>query len=140
MVRAAAAPRAQQRGPARMLLLSVGVILQQLGEVSSICSTSKDCGLLGTCLGGECKCFAGFTGSTCAVLDLVPAPPNAGLRQQVNTSYDPVVQRTGRGWDCWDRSPIDTYAYPRYLCHGRHALRCHRAGKSLELVRDYTPG
>lgn len=35
---------------------------------------------------GACACFKGYTGANCAVLDLVPAPVNAGLRQQGNHS------------------------------------------------------
>mmetsp|Transcript_25120 Transcript_25120/g.65524 ORF Transcript_25120/g.65524 Transcript_25120/m.65524 type:complete len:394 (+) Transcript_25120:2-1183(+) len=54
--------------------------------VAAACSSDLDCGLLGTCSGGACNCFKGYRGITCAELDLVPAPPTAGLRQRGNHS------------------------------------------------------
>jgi hypothetical protein len=50
------------------------------------CSSADDCGLLGKCTAGQCQCFKGYAGVGCAELDLVPAPPNAGLRQRGNHS------------------------------------------------------
>ena len=49
-------------------------------------NNAQDCGLLGNCDGGQCKCYYGYAGESCAMLDLVPAPPRAGLRQQGNRS------------------------------------------------------
>ena len=49
-------------------------------------NNTQDCGLLGNCDGGQCKCYYGYAGESCAMLDLVPAPPRAGLRQQGNRS------------------------------------------------------
>eukprot|EP00035_Acanthoeca_spectabilis_P000852 m.75931 g.75931 ORF g.75931 m.75931 type:complete len:399 (-) comp10470_c0_seq1:206-1402(-) len=50
------------------------------------CSVDLDCGLLGTCSDSTCHCYRGYTGPSCASLDLAPAPRNAGLRQQGNRS------------------------------------------------------
>lgn len=38
------------------------------------CSNATDCELLGECVAGQCRCFSGFTGPSCAQLDLLPAP------------------------------------------------------------------
>ena len=51
------------------------------------CSVDEDCGLLGTCAAGACACEPGWTGPTCASLDLLPAPPDAGLRQANSSNW-----------------------------------------------------
>ena len=51
------------------------------------CSVDEDCGLLGTCAAGACACEPGWTGTTCASLDLLPAPPDAGLRQANSSNW-----------------------------------------------------
>ena len=50
------------------------------------CATAGDCGLLGACKEGKCACYPGYTASNCASLDLLPAPLDAGLRQEPNHS------------------------------------------------------
>lgn len=65
-------------------IMSVG--LRGTSGVAVQCATAEDCGLLGNCDGGQCKCYDGYAGESCAMLDLVPAPPRAGLRQQGNRS------------------------------------------------------
>ena len=50
------------------------------------CACDGDCGLLGACKAGACACYEGYTGAHCATLDLLPAPPDAGLRQSGNKS------------------------------------------------------
>jgi hypothetical protein len=71
------------------LMCAVGLLAVAVdaSAASGSCATDLDCGLLGRCERGVgCRCFPGYTGDTCAELDLVPAPPNAGLRQQGNRS------------------------------------------------------
>eukprot|EP00038_Savillea_parva_P003699 m.129121 g.129121 ORF g.129121 m.129121 type:complete len:561 (-) comp11252_c0_seq14:899-2581(-) len=63
-----------------------GSSLPAVADHKGLCLSDLDCGLLGTCTNGACRCFRGYRGSTCAELDLVPAPPTAGLRQQGNRS------------------------------------------------------
>jgi hypothetical protein len=38
------------------------------------CTSDSGCELLGKCVGGRCQCFPGFTGPSCAVIDLEPTP------------------------------------------------------------------
>jgi len=53
------------------------------------CSSSADCSHLGECnvQSGLCQCDAGWTGATCASLDLLPAPVDAGLRQANSSNW-----------------------------------------------------
>ena len=51
------------------------------------CSTAADCGLLGECVSSACVCDPGWTGPTCASLDLLPAPVDAGLRQANSSNW-----------------------------------------------------
>lgn len=47
------------------------------------CTVDEDCELNGVCVDGAgCSCDPGWTGDTCGMLDLVPAPSGAGLRQE----------------------------------------------------------
>ena len=65
----------------------LGLLWLPVGAATTgACSTAGDCGLLGACTAGKCNCHAGYTGEGCARLDLVPTPPNAGLRQRGNHS------------------------------------------------------
>ena len=50
------------------------------------CASAADCGRLGACKAGQCACFPGYAGPSCATLDLLPAPTDAGLRQKPNRS------------------------------------------------------
>lgn len=60
---------------------------------SSSCSTAADCGLLGDCVSSACVCDEGWTGSTCASLNLAPAPPNSGLRQANSSNWCGTILR-----------------------------------------------
>ena len=51
------------------------------------CGTDEDCGLLGDCVAGTCVCDDGWVGPTCASLDLLPAPPDSGLRQSNSSNW-----------------------------------------------------
>ena len=54
-----------------------------LGVISAAahytCTSKIDCEHLGTCVEGACACFAGFTGPSCAQLDLAPADPATAI-------------------------------------------------------------
>jgi len=61
------------------------VILISLSLHLYACTTTEDCQFNGICSNGLCQCDPGWTGSQCGVLNFVPAPLNAGFRQ--NDSY-----------------------------------------------------
>ena len=51
------------------------------------CSSTRDCGYLGDCVANRCVCDSGWGGIGCASLLLAPAPPNAGLRQNISSNW-----------------------------------------------------
>ena len=63
--------------------------LVALFVVSRSCTTDEDCGLLGICSSSSsnCVCEVGWIGATCASLDLLPAPPDSGLRQTNSSNW-----------------------------------------------------
>ena len=69
------------------LRLSIAALSLASLSLSSACVSDEDCGLLGSCTAGACDCDPGWVGATCASLDLVPAPPDAGLRQQNSSNW-----------------------------------------------------
>ena len=44
------------------------------GAAGHTCSDASDCELTGDCVNGKCECHSGWTGPSCATLDLLPAP------------------------------------------------------------------
>jgi hypothetical protein len=69
----------------KVLALAVGSALS--------CVVDTDCGLLGDCLQSQCVCDPGWTGSTCASLDLLPAPSDSGLRQSNSSNWCGTILR-----------------------------------------------
>jgi hypothetical protein len=59
------------------------------------CSTSSDCQLNGDCVNKVCVCDAAWTGPTCSVLNLLPAPPNGGLKRSDISSWGGSVIKIG---------------------------------------------
>ena len=56
------------------------------------CASDEDCSLLGSCSGGACAgCRSGWIGPHCEVLDLTPAPPDAGLQMPHSASWGGAV-------------------------------------------------
>ena len=51
----------------------------QLPANRSRCNGILDCSLNGDCAAGRCVCYAGWTGSSCGILDLEPAKHGEGL-------------------------------------------------------------
>lgn len=53
------------------------------------CKIDEDCGLLGICSSTSSTCFCepGWIGPSCASLDLMPAPPDSGLRQSNSSNW-----------------------------------------------------
>ena len=41
-------------------------------SASYTCTANTDCEMLGECVAGQCKCFAGFSGPSCAQISLTP--------------------------------------------------------------------
>ena len=68
----------EQHGAGRMrLLFAAAICLARAAAAardSYTCKTADDCERLGTCVAGQCHCQPGFTGDSCGVLDLAPAP------------------------------------------------------------------
>ena len=77
----------------RALVARVLVATLLATRVVSGCTVDADCGLLGDCVGGACVCDAGWVGSTCATLDLVPAPVDSGLRQRNSSNWCGAILR-----------------------------------------------
>lgn len=88
----------RHRDPSRPSLLRANS-----GDVG--CASDSDCSLLGSCApNGECRCLAGWTGSNCGTLRLVPIAnvaastvwPAAGVPNSSSwgftTVYDPVAK------------------------------------------------
>ena len=65
----------------------LAVLLISAFTAARACSADEDCGLLGDCVAGACSCDAGWTGPTCASLDLLPAPADSGLRQANSSNW-----------------------------------------------------
>jgi len=58
-----------------------------LAGFTAACATDEDCGLLGDCIASSCVCDVGWTGPNCATLSLLPAPVDAGLRQNTSSNW-----------------------------------------------------
>ena len=74
------------------------------------CSSDADCSLNGICelqhtdhSRGRCRCDSGWTGSTCAVLDLLPVPPATGGKiwpqDNATSSWGANVVWRGGRWE-----------------------------------------
>jgi hypothetical protein len=61
-----------------MLLRALPALALLAGAAASTCSSSADCELLGSCVGGACVCQPGWRGASCGELDLAPAAACAG--------------------------------------------------------------
>lgn len=71
----------------RLALLLAGL------RLTTACNSDADCGLLGDCVQSLCLCDPGWTGATCASLDLLPAPVDSGLRQGNSSNWCGTVLR-----------------------------------------------
>jgi hypothetical protein len=69
------------------VILPVVVVLSLCIISSQSCSTDDDCGLLGDCVSQICQCDAGWEGSNCSSLKLLPAPVDSGLRQHNSSNW-----------------------------------------------------
>ena len=66
------------------------------GDPAPPCTSAADCEYLGTCLSnGTCACKTGFTGPTCAQLDLAPADPKRAVQWPLGQSF---TNETAYGW------------------------------------------
>lgn len=70
-----------------MMLRAATLALAVAAAAAAACTSSADCGYLGACSAGACACDAGWAGPQCASLDLLPAPPDAGLRQLNSSNW-----------------------------------------------------
>jgi len=59
------------------------------------CNTASDCQLNGDCNNKVCACDAAWTGPTCSELNLLPAPPNGGLKRPDISSWGGSVIKVG---------------------------------------------
>ena len=75
------------RARARTLALALAA------AACAACTVDEDCGLLGDCVAGACRCDAGWVGDSCASLDLVPAPTDSGLRQKNSSNWCGTILR-----------------------------------------------
>ena len=64
------------------------------------CATANDCELLGKCVMGRCQCYPGFTGPSCAQIDLEPSPAASPLPAWPPASGYALSDRSRRayGW------------------------------------------
>ena len=68
-------------------------LVRLLAAVSfaSACTTDHDCSLNGHCGNdGRCECLSAWSGSSCAVLDLLPASRTAGLHSPASDGEEPT--------------------------------------------------
>jgi hypothetical protein len=71
-------PRAPARGFYPHLISDPKMLAQLFlivfaSAASYKCNTADDCEMLGECVTGQCKCFPGFNGPSCAQIDLLPS-------------------------------------------------------------------
>ena len=70
-----------------------GALLLAGLRFAAACISDTDCGLLGDCVQSSCICDSGWTGATCASLDLLPAPVDSGLRQGNSSNWCGTILR-----------------------------------------------
>lgn len=75
------------------MLARCALVLAAVAASAAACSTDADCEHLGVCTAGACACDAGWVGQTCGTLDLVPSPPDSGLRQANSSNWCGTILR-----------------------------------------------
>eukprot|EP01050_Picozoa_sp_SAG11_P009199 SAG11_NODE_850_length_6868_cov_3.543523_2_plen_737_part_00 len=79
------------------------------------CKSDADCSILGVCQLDSCTgCRDGWTGPHCEVIDVLPAPANAGLRIAGSASWGAGVANVGGAWhmlSCFSTLHCDILSY-----------------------------
>lgn len=94
------------------------------GNGSGSCTSATDCELLGKCVHGVCQCFPGFTGPSCALVDLDPAPvPLAAAWPPAGGFANPAQRAYGWGFSVApdSKSPGLLHAVANVGCYTPHS-------------------
>eukprot|EP00937_MAST-01D_sp_MAST-1D-sp2_P002316 g2316.t1 len=102
-------------------LVHVAVLTLPLAGAYS-CNNTADCELLGACVDGRCDCLPGWTGPSCAQLDLVPSDMAPAWPPQAGRAFGPDPSRRAYGWGM---TVAPAAAEGRQLLHAVQNVGCY---------------
>ena len=108
------------------------------------CHEALDCSLNGECVASACVCDPGWRGSTCSVLDLLPARKLNGYKMPTRSSWGGSVLHDGDTWHMFVEEIVgacglNTYARNMRIAHAVSASgRPDGPYRAVNLVTNYS--